>query len=68
MKGLLGSTGLGGGAEAGAPVMDLAKGLFATMPETGGFCELAAKNGLLVFLELLDMKGLDVISGAGARG
>ena len=48
--------------------MDLAKGLFATMPETGGFCELAAKNGLLVFLELLDMKGLDVISGAGARG
>ena len=41
--------------------MDLAKGLFDGML-VACFCVLAAKNGLLVFLELLDMKGLDVMS------
>ena len=49
MKGLLISLGLEGCCVGAWIDKDLAKGLFAAMPAAGGFCELAAKNGLLVF-------------------
>ena len=46
----------------------MAKGLLVAILEGCCFYELAAKNGLLVFLELLDMKGLDVISADTGAG